>query len=1052
MLRKKTTFEEKLPLILAFVLPILIMLGIFAGKQIWPFGENCFLRTDLYHQYVAFFEDFADRVRQGKSLTYAFDIGLGSNYSALFAYYLCGPLHLFAFLVPTEYIIEFITYLIVLKIALCGLTMAWYLSKRFETRHIGIAFCGVCYALSGYLAAYSWNIMWLDVLWLTPIVIYGLEKLIKEDKPFLYCISLALAILCNYYISIMLCLFLALYFINRILALPAAGLGKQFRRFGNFVLFSLLAGGIAAILVIPCAYALAGTASANSTFPKTISNYFSILDMLARHLVVVDVEIGLDHWPNLYSGVLVFLLIPLYYMNPRVSYREKISNTLLLGFMLLSFNTNVLNFIWHGLHYPNSLPCRQSYLYTFVVMAMCFEGFRDIRERSKGQLVGTVWGSVILILILEVITDSAEIPYYACYASIAFIGLYALIIYLFKINRMDSMTAVALGLCVLIIEMGLNTAVTSVSYVNRTTFMQYNDCYDELVAVAEDEGDPLTRVERNNIRTKNDGAYFGYNSASIFSSTTNKLISDFYRAAGLEGNTNAYCITGASPFMYSFLHVGYRLSDSTLPASPLYELVATAQNRSGYTCYLYRNNYTLPLGYLVPDDTAELWQPVSSSPIKTQNSYVNIAAGVGNILVVENSTVAGSKLTATVQTPGHYMVHVTSSSVKKVTASIGDGKSRTWDNVNRGYLVDFGYCSDGDQLTLTAADDVSMNATLYRLDEQTFIEAWEKLSAHPYEIESITDTRSKTEIRGKVNAEEASLLTLSIPYDNGWSATVDGEEVKIGKLGNAFLAVAVGPGEHEVVFSFTPEGLGLGLKVCLISLGIFLLLFFLFRLLPLRKKNGGNPAENAPVPAVPKEEVSSRTDAVIQAAEEEKKARPAEESGKERIAKMHAYDEAERARIREELSKTRPIPTVEERHEDEKLLDLDAEKAQETAEEAVPAEPEIPGFLFEGERVKEAAGEVLPEEKPAEEPAPEAPIVEELVIGYEDIPELPIDEEAAGVPELPGEASAEELPEEAAPQAPEAEIPVHALSIEEMEAMLAKAEATLKAYEDSLHD
>ena len=68
-LKQKRSFEEKLPLILAFVLPILIMLGIFAGKEIWPFGENCFLRTDLYHQYVAFFENYGERLRAGGSLT-----------------------------------------------------------------------------------------------------------------------------------------------------------------------------------------------------------------------------------------------------------------------------------------------------------------------------------------------------------------------------------------------------------------------------------------------------------------------------------------------------------------------------------------------------------------------------------------------------------------------------------------------------------------------------------------------------------------------------------------------------------------------------------------------------------------------------------------------------------------------------------------------------------------------------------------------------------------------------------------------------------------------
>ena len=100
MNRQKSTFAERLPLILAFFLPILIMIGIFAGKGLYPFGVNCFLRTDLYHQYVAFFENFAERLREGRSLTYAFDIGLGSNYTALFAYYLCGPLHFLAFLVP----------------------------------------------------------------------------------------------------------------------------------------------------------------------------------------------------------------------------------------------------------------------------------------------------------------------------------------------------------------------------------------------------------------------------------------------------------------------------------------------------------------------------------------------------------------------------------------------------------------------------------------------------------------------------------------------------------------------------------------------------------------------------------------------------------------------------------------------------------------------------------------------------------------------------------------------------------------------------------------
>ena len=51
------------------------------------------------------------------------------------------------------------------------------------------------------MAAYSWNIMWLDCIVLFPLILLGLEQLVREKKGLLYCISLALSILSNYYIS-----------------------------------------------------------------------------------------------------------------------------------------------------------------------------------------------------------------------------------------------------------------------------------------------------------------------------------------------------------------------------------------------------------------------------------------------------------------------------------------------------------------------------------------------------------------------------------------------------------------------------------------------------------------------------------------------------------------------------------------------------------------------------------------------------------------------------------------------------------------------------------
>ena len=104
------------------------------------------------------------------------------------------------------------------------------------------------YALSGYLAAYSWNIMWLDCVWLLPLIILGLEQLVTKKKCFLYCITLGLAILSNYYIAIMICLTLVIYFVFLMIKLRHDSIRDFFGKVFRFAAYSLLAGGLAACL------------------------------------------------------------------------------------------------------------------------------------------------------------------------------------------------------------------------------------------------------------------------------------------------------------------------------------------------------------------------------------------------------------------------------------------------------------------------------------------------------------------------------------------------------------------------------------------------------------------------------------------------------------------------------------------------------------------------------------------------------------------------------------------------------------------------------------
>ena len=102
-------------LLAAFFVPMVIMVIIFAQRGIFPFGEESFLRTDMYHQYAPFFSEFRYKLTHGGSLLYSWDIGMGVNFAALYAYYLASPLNWLLVLCPKNYVIEFMTYISYLR-------------------------------------------------------------------------------------------------------------------------------------------------------------------------------------------------------------------------------------------------------------------------------------------------------------------------------------------------------------------------------------------------------------------------------------------------------------------------------------------------------------------------------------------------------------------------------------------------------------------------------------------------------------------------------------------------------------------------------------------------------------------------------------------------------------------------------------------------------------------------------------------------------------------------------------------------------------------------
>ncbi|MFR8391301.1 MAG: YfhO family protein [Pilosibacter sp.] len=141
-------------LLIAFFVPVLVMICIFVQRGIFPFGERCFLRTDMYHQYAPFF--LSSSISCGPAeVSLQLGCGMGVNFAALYAYY-PSPLNWLILLCPKKFIIEFMTIMIVLKIDF-GLSCRVFKETQ-QNCILGVGFFGIL-CLSGYMAAYSWNIM-----------------------------------------------------------------------------------------------------------------------------------------------------------------------------------------------------------------------------------------------------------------------------------------------------------------------------------------------------------------------------------------------------------------------------------------------------------------------------------------------------------------------------------------------------------------------------------------------------------------------------------------------------------------------------------------------------------------------------------------------------------------------------------------------------------------------------------------------------------------------------------------------------------------------------
>lgn len=859
-------------LICSFLLPILFLAICFVLEKVHPFGDRQILVTDFWHQYYPFLRLLHEKLQNGESLLYTWDSGLGTNFLSMMAYYTASPLNLLTVLVPDSLLREAVTLVLMLKVGFAGLFFAMFLKGTFRRNDYSICLFSVMYALCSYILGYYWNIIWLDTVALLPLVMLGLVYMVRDGRYRLYVIALGLSLFTNYYIGMFTCIFSVLAFLC--LLVFYVPLRQVPGRIGGMFVFSLLGAALAAVILLPAFYGLQLTHNVSNIFPNKVEFYESWRTILGN-LISYHAPTAKEGLPNLACGVLPLLLIGPFLRSRSIRIREKIAAFLLLTFLLFSCNCNILNYIWHGMHFPNMLPYRFSFLFSFVLLTLAYRAFELVVEEKQ-----RIWDIGVMVLVMAGLffLSNGVQEKRAIYGTLVTAVFYILIL-LLSFRQILGKRAMYVGLSlVMAVEMFCNTRV-GVSEVGTSDYNSYPFVVDSVKSLQqqlEEQDDSLFyRMEMSSEYTLNDPALYGYHGLSQFSSTANEAVTIWMRSLGLPASEagNRYFYSGGSPVTNMFTGIRYLIcrSQRTCGTDGWEEITSDNGN------YAYRNRYDLPIGFLTDPALLEYTCAPEANPFDNQNKLFRLATGLDTPLFtkVEVDSVAFEGINATKSGYGTFrfqaapeaethsitlqyrlpldsILYGYASVTSGVTAYVncGERKVASYGLSKQPYIFPMGEYAGAEDASIRVLMQKEATTGLaavyaYALNTDVLRQGYEKLAAGGV---TYTDF-SNTKVDVQVNAQSASLCYFSIPYESGWQASVDGTSVEITPVGDAMVAVPVTQGTHRITLRYCPKGFVSGLILSVTAILLLLLLAYIEKrylplLTPICRKHANAPEDN----------------------------------------------------------------------------------------------------------------------------------------------------------------------------------------------------------------
>ena len=837
----KTFFRNYWTYIFSFIIPLVIMSGVYLSQGIYWNSDTSPLLGDGFHQYVIFDLNLRNILHGSDSLFYTFTSGLGLNFYALSSYYLGSFLSPLVYFFDVSSMPDAVYLSTLLKFGLIGLSTFFSLSKIFKNipALLRLALSN-SYALMSFTVSQLEIKTWLDVFMLIPLILTGLHLLITEKKRILYFTSLSILFIQNYYFGYMTALFLVVWYFCQL----SWDFKSRKYSFLDFFLTSLLAGLTSFIMTLPTLFDLRTHGEKLTAITKIKTDASWYLDLFAKQFIGAFDTTKYGSIPMIFVGLLPFILTIVFFTLKSIKFHMKLCYATLLIIIIASFYLEALDLFWQGMHAPNMFLHRYAWIFSTLLIYISAE----VLDRFKDIKLWNILFSITFLLFGYLATIYFKNHYSFLTKLNILLTLEFLVVYLLLllalIKKMISLKIFSILILIFTISeisfnasSQLNGITKEWGFASRSTYDKDIPSMEAIWEYTKQQPDTFTRTEKLQTQTGNDSMKFNYNGISQFSSVRNRSASTTLDKLG---------------FKSSGTNLNLRYANNTIIADSLfgisYNISETYPDKYGFhpsyqkdNLTLYKNQFALPIAFA----TQSLYKDVTFNDhtLDNQTQFLNQIAGLNeeyfypinhhtdsgdNVVNLNGTDTEDATISYSIEVPDNSQVYLSMTKLnfsndKKKQVDIivnGEKKSFTTDNVFT--FFNLGYSEHKQtfdiQIKFPGNAQVSFESpTFYRLDTKKYTEAIAKIKENPVEVSSY---KNKVTVNYKVKNETSIFFT--IPYDQGWSAYQNGKKLQIQQAQTGFMKIDVPEGEGTITLSFIPKGFVAGASCSLIAIIVFI--------------------------------------------------------------------------------------------------------------------------------------------------------------------------------------------------------------------------------------